>query len=205
MGSQSDAKSFEKATWMLHFWRSSTLILALSVAAIPGAGSAAGPSIPATTAWLEENLPKEFGDENGVFYITQIAHYRFAGCTLTMDVTSKVRLALSDSGSGNTIYWLTLAPAFGKQFNVVEVQTPSKENGEHQQLRTTFSFRDVRPLVKLSKHVIGDSHDDFLILNALDVNDRRVGFTTMDESMAIRVKTALTHLANLCASKSEPF
>jgi hypothetical protein len=164
-----------------------------------------GPTLATTTAWLESNLPPVFADFDGLDLATEYAQYHFIGCTMTVDVTMRLVSHLGDP-SGNIVYAIRLAPSTGKEFYVSTVRQSGEENGPTLlEQQTTFSFRDVQPSIDLSKHIVGEPHDDFLIISGLNVAPRQVAFTTSDANMAARLQKALTHVASLCGAKAEPF
>lgn len=164
------------------------------------------PNLATTTAWLQDNLPTVFFDFDQLSYLNESAKYVFYGCNLSMEVTTRSKNRPVGEGSGNTVYTLRIAPSYGKTFYVSTIDNAVVPNESMMiKQKTMVNFHDIQPIIEKAKHNIGDSHDNFSAMNALNVAPKEIAVTTNDERLAGRLEKALLHLAKLCGSKPDPF
>ena len=171
-----------------------------------------GPSLTATTQWLEQNLPRFATDFDAVMDATTTANYRFYGCTL--HISSEVRMkALPTEALGHpddrVYYAVEMTPRSGVWLDEESRQLSGNEllgsnSGVAEEM--TFSLKDINyDSIRLKFVTLASGQEQIPAMALLNFAPRLIRFATVDQDVAGRLLRAMRHAAQLCGSKPDVF
>lgn len=173
------------------------LLAVLCVAATP---KASGPSLAATDAWLQSNLPRFTYSDTAVAEFLTKASYTVHGCSLTIRIheTDDYYHApypdKTPEPKGSRLWRLEFFPATAKTFY-------STGHGNHHVVYiAVIPFRDI----SLSYPRITNNAESTL-LPGITVWSRMLSFSFLYKSKAERVRKAMLHAIRVCGGKPDAF